>query len=127
MRAGREQALPAAGRPAGSDPETVARVPCANGAAHRVLRGARAARPCERRWDVGAGRRADRGGGGGDGVILRKKPEELEKMRRAGRVVGETLAVLKAAVKPGVTTGQLDQIAEKEIRGKGAIPAFNGA
>jgi methionyl aminopeptidase len=59
-------------------------------------------------------------------MILRKKPEELEKMRRAGRIVGETLEVLKAAVRPGVTTGQLDQIAEREIRAKGAIPSFKG-
>jgi methionyl aminopeptidase len=59
-------------------------------------------------------------------MILRKRPEELEKMRRAGRLVGETLEVLKAAVRPGITTGQLDEIAEREIRGKGGIPSFKG-
>jgi len=59
-------------------------------------------------------------------MIMRKRAEELEKMRRAGRVVGETLQILQAAVKPGVTTQELDQIAEREIRARGAVPSFKG-
>src|SRR5437764_12256531 len=59
-------------------------------------------------------------------MIMRKRAEELEKMRRAGRVVGETLALLQAAVRPGVTTQELDEIAEREIRARGAIPSFKG-
>lgn len=59
-------------------------------------------------------------------MIMRKRAEELEKMRRAGRVVGETLAILQAAVRPGVTTRELDDIAEREIRVRGAIPSFKG-
>jgi len=59
-------------------------------------------------------------------MILRKRAEELDKMRRAGRVVGETLQILQAAVKPGVTTKELDEIAEREIRARGAIPSFKG-
>ena len=59
-------------------------------------------------------------------MIMRKRAEELEKMRRAGRVVGETLAILQAAVRPGVTTQELDEIAEREIRARGAIPSFKG-
>ena len=59
-------------------------------------------------------------------MIMRKRAEELEKMRRAGRVVGETLQILQAAVRPGVTTQELDEIAEREIRARGAIPSFKG-
>jgi methionyl aminopeptidase len=59
-------------------------------------------------------------------MIMRKGAEELDKMRRAGRVVGETLEILQAAVKPGVTTEELDRIAEREIRARGAIPSFKG-
>jgi len=59
-------------------------------------------------------------------MIMRKRAEELEKMRRAGRVVGEILAILQAAVRPGVTTLELDEIAEREIRARGAIPSFKG-
>jgi len=59
-------------------------------------------------------------------MIMRKRAEELEKMRRAGRVVGETLQILQAAVEPGVTTQELDEIAEREIRARGAVPSFKG-
>ena len=59
-------------------------------------------------------------------MIMRKGPGELDKMRRAGRVVGETLEILKGAVRPGVTTIELDEIAEREIRARGAIPSFKG-
>lgn len=47
-------------------------------------------------------------------------------MAKASRVVAEALAVLKDAVKPGVTTDELDRLAEAEIRARGAIPAFKG-
>jgi len=47
-------------------------------------------------------------------------------MRAAGLVVGRTLEKLTAAVAPGVTTGQLDVLAESCIRGEGAIPSFLG-
>ena len=59
-------------------------------------------------------------------MIMRKRAEELDKMRRAGRVVGETLQILQAAVKPGVTTLELDEIAEREIRARGAVSSFKG-
>jgi len=59
-------------------------------------------------------------------MIMRKRAEELEKMRRAGRVVGETLEILQAAVRPGVTTKELDEIAEREIQARGATPSFKG-
>ena len=55
-----------------------------------------------------------------------KTPEQIELMRVAGRLVGETLALVAAAVKPGVTTKELDRLAEDNIRGGGGIPSFIG-
>jgi len=51
---------------------------------------------------------------------------ELEKMRAAGRLVGQVLTALAANVAPGVTTAELDAIAEGLIVDAGAIPAFKG-
>ncbi|HEX6531174.1 MAG TPA: type I methionyl aminopeptidase [Nitrospira sp.] len=59
-------------------------------------------------------------------MIILKTPEEIAVMAKASRVVAEALAVLKDAVKPGVTTDDLDRLAESEIRARGAIPAFKG-
>jgi methionyl aminopeptidase len=59
-------------------------------------------------------------------MIQIKTDAELELMRAAGLVVGQTLATLKAAVAPGMTTLDLDVIAEDAIRGAGAIPSFKG-
>lgn len=47
-------------------------------------------------------------------------------MRRAGRIVAEVLALMEAELKPGVTTGHLDVLAERHIRAAGAIPSFMG-
>ena len=55
-----------------------------------------------------------------------KTPEQLRLMRGAGLVVARTLDKLAAAVRPGVTTGQLDALAEDCIRGEGAVPSFLG-
>jgi methionyl aminopeptidase len=55
-----------------------------------------------------------------------KTPEQLGLMRRAGLVVGETLELLREAVQPGVTTGQLDELAAQHIRARGATPNFLG-
>lgn len=53
-----------------------------------------------------------------------KTPEELALMRRAGGVVGDILVLLKGIVKPGMTTGEIDQIAREELKKRGAAPAF---
>jgi len=53
-----------------------------------------------------------------------KTPDQIALMRRAGVVVGETLELLREAVKPGITTAELDAIAEDHIRGSGATPNF---
>ena len=55
-----------------------------------------------------------------------KTPEQVAQMRRAGLVVGRTLETLRSAVRPGVTTGELDAIAEDAIRTAGATPSFLG-
>lgn len=55
-----------------------------------------------------------------------KKPDQVLAMRRAGLVVGRTLEVLRAAVRPGISTGELDAIAEDQIRSSGATPSFKG-
>jgi methionyl aminopeptidase len=59
-------------------------------------------------------------------MITRKSPREIEKMRRAGRIVAEVLALVESELKPGVSTGQLDQMAERHIRAAGAVPSFKG-
>jgi len=59
-------------------------------------------------------------------VIEYKTPEQIRRMRVAGRVVGETLELLRRSVRPGVTTLDLDAIAEAHIRGAGGIPSFQG-
>jgi methionyl aminopeptidase len=55
-----------------------------------------------------------------------KTPEQLAMMRAAGLVVADALRTLAAAVRPGVSTAELDAIAEHDIRAAGAIPSFKG-
>ena len=59
-------------------------------------------------------------------MIQYKSEREIALMREAGLVVGRTLEKLKAAVEPGMSTADLDAIAEEAIRGEGAIPSFKG-
>jgi len=59
-------------------------------------------------------------------MIILKTNREIEKMRRAGRVVAETHAFLKKLIRPGITTKELDQAAEEFILSHNAIPAFKG-
>jgi methionyl aminopeptidase len=59
-------------------------------------------------------------------MITRKSAREIEQMRRAGRIVAEVLALIESELKPGVTTGHLDRLAERHIRDAGAIPSFKG-
>ena len=60
------------------------------------------------------------------GGITVKSAREMESMRKAGAVVGATLSILRASVRPGLRTRDLDAIANKEIKRLGAKPAFKG-
>ncbi|MEE9203933.1 MAG: type I methionyl aminopeptidase [Nitrospirales bacterium] len=59
-------------------------------------------------------------------MIILKTPDEIEIMARASKLVAETLQVLKREVRPGITTDDLDKIAEDYIRSGGGVPAFKG-
>jgi methionyl aminopeptidase len=59
-------------------------------------------------------------------MIILKTPAEIEVMAQASKVVAEALEVVRKEVRPGVTTDDLDRIAEEAIRARGATPAFKG-
>ena len=59
-------------------------------------------------------------------AIVCKSPSELEKMRASGHIVRQVLDTVRAMVKPGVTTMDLERAAEKKIKELGATPAFKG-
>ena len=59
-------------------------------------------------------------------MVTRKSRSEIERMRRAGRIVAEVLDLIGAEIAPGVSTAHLDELAEAHIRRAGAIPSFKG-
>jgi len=59
-------------------------------------------------------------------MIVCKSEEELRRMREAGKIVAETHRLLKQAIRPGVTTRELDRLADEYIRSRGAVPSFKG-
>ncbi len=59
-------------------------------------------------------------------MVTRKSRSEIERMRRAGRVVAEVLDRIEAELRPGVSTAHLDALAEAHIRKSGATPSFKG-
>jgi methionyl aminopeptidase len=59
-------------------------------------------------------------------MIICKSRAELDSMREAGRIVAETHKLLAQAIRPGVTTAELDSIADSFIRSRGAVPSFKG-
>ena len=59
-------------------------------------------------------------------MIIRKSQQEIERMARAGEVVAETLALLEERARPGVTTAELDTLADELIRSRGGVPTFKG-
>jgi len=59
-------------------------------------------------------------------VIIRKSLAEIEQMEKAGRVVVDTLELIGEHVRPGVTTQELDELAEELIRSHGGVPTFKG-
>jgi methionyl aminopeptidase len=59
-------------------------------------------------------------------MIIQKSEQEIEAMARAGRVVADTLALLGENMRPGITTQELDDLAEGHIRSQGGDPTFKG-
>jgi methionyl aminopeptidase len=59
-------------------------------------------------------------------VIVKKTPEEIDKMAAAGAILVRTLQLVETKIRPGVTTAELDAAAERFIRSQGATPAFKG-
>ena len=59
-------------------------------------------------------------------MIFLKTEDEIELMRAANLLVGDTLAEIAKIIKPGVTTAQLNSVAEEYIRDHGAVPTFLG-
>ncbi len=59
-------------------------------------------------------------------AIIKKSPEQIDQMAAAGDVLVKTMSLLAAKIRPGVTTQELDQAAEKFIRSQGCEPAFKG-
>jgi methionyl aminopeptidase len=55
-----------------------------------------------------------------------RTPREIELMRRAGRVVADVLALMEEKLRPGITTAEMDRLAEDYIRKSGATPSFKG-
>ena len=59
-------------------------------------------------------------------MIVKKSPAELDKMAAAGDILVRTHRLLESKIRPGVSTGELDEAAEKFIRSQGAAPSFKG-
>jgi methionyl aminopeptidase len=59
-------------------------------------------------------------------VIIRKSPQEIEKMAASGAIIAETLALLEEQLRPGITMIELDRIAEDAIRAQGGVPTSKG-
>ena len=59
-------------------------------------------------------------------MIIRKTPEQVDQMAAAGDILVRTMNVLKSKARPGITTLELDEAAEKFIRSQGAVPSFKG-
>lgn len=59
-------------------------------------------------------------------MIIVKSPREIELMREAGKITASVFNALEPLIKPGVTTKELDRVAEQTIRAQGATPGFKG-
>ena len=59
-------------------------------------------------------------------MIHRKSPNDLDRMAAAGAIVAETLGLLAESARPGMSTLDLDEIAERHIRAAGGVPTFKG-
>ena len=100
-------------------------------AADRVLSEDREARRSRRARKRRGGREADRfgrrrGSDAGSAMVTLKSPREIEMMRRSGKITARVLTGLMKTARPGMTTGELDALAERGIREAGGTPTFKG-
>jgi methionyl aminopeptidase len=59
-------------------------------------------------------------------MIIKKSPEDIDRMAASGEVLVKTMNLLAGKIRPGVTTKELDDAAERFIRSQGAVPSFKG-
>src|SRR5262249_14454214 len=110
-------------RPRGDDPSPHGRLRPGDGARPRAPPGRRAAARGRR---DGRARRGVPAGRGGRAMILLKSKDEIDRMRAANAIVAAILLEVRSRVRPGVSTAELDALAEELTLAKGARPAFKG-
>ncbi|HYM52105.1 MAG TPA: M24 family metallopeptidase, partial [Candidatus Dormibacteraeota bacterium] len=59
-------------------------------------------------------------------MVTIKRPEEIARMRRAGAILADVLDAFRHELRPGITTAELDRMADEMIRAAGAVPSFKG-
>ena len=121
----------ARGRRAGGDRQEARALPRADRAGRRALPRVRQARADPCRADDRAGHRGDRRGAraarrGGDRVIIRKGAAEIGRIATAGTLVARTISHVGERIEPGITTLELDRIADDFIRENGGVPTSLG-
>src|SRR5688572_1009901 len=134
MRQLRRDAGAPQGRRARRHPQPPSGVPAADGAGARLVRSARHADRTSRRRRLGGRRHATCAGCALDArpdrrraVIQLKSPREIDIMARGGQILGATVEMLRREVRAGMSTWQLDEMAESFIRSHtGATPSFKG-
>src|SRR5262249_17933893 len=119
----RRRAVPARGRPARSHRGPPRAAPARGGAGRGVLPRRRIA---ARGHGHRRARRRVRPDQAEPRMIMLKSPDEIERMRRASGIVAEILAEVAARARPGVSTAELDALAEELTRKHGSKPAFKG-
>ena len=112
-----DRVLSARGRPSGRSTARSRRSRCATRWLPRWRRRSASRRASCARWRTNCGVA---------GVIVCRSAAEIERLARVNALVARVLAELKAAVQPGVTTAELDELAERRLREAGAEPAFKG-
>src|ERR671924_2236409 len=131
LRPGRLAATPAPVPQPGEDGEAPLGLQESDRAADRLVRRARCAPALRRNAFARGGPQphschTGNAGARGGAVIHRKTPQEIEKMAAAGRILARCHEILRRKARPGVTTAEIDETAERFIRSQNAEPAFKG-
>src|SRR5438093_918179 len=122
----RRRALSAGGRPRGHRAKPSRGLPATDGAPARLLPPAQPARHRARRGSDRGHPGRGPGGRGGRTVIVLKSAREIALMRRAGHILAGVVERLRASVRPGMSTLDIDEDVEAYIHREGAAPAFKG-